>query len=347
MEMITVRTYQLQDEEKWDGFIEAVEQGTVCHRSVWEKISKKTYGYKSCYMLALEDEKIVGVLPLFHLKSMFIGNALLSTPFAAYGGIVATNKEAENQLVAAAKNYAKERRATYVELRQFNAIDNADLQIRDTLYVTFFRELVPEDTEQNFKNLPREARRMVRRGCEKGLEAKLATDAVDEFYEIYAASVRNLGTPVFPKDLFKNCLEEMRENADLLMVYCQNKPIAGVLSFYYKKTVLPYYGGSLPEANYLGPNNYMYWKLMEHAAKRGCTCFDFGRSKNKTGAFNFKRHMGFEPTPLPYQYLMMNGRDLPNINPTNPKFKLAINMWRKLPLGVTKAIGPRIVKEFP
>ncbi|MFQ5630297.1 MAG: FemAB family XrtA/PEP-CTERM system-associated protein [bacterium] len=345
--MITVRPYRLQDEEKWNGFVDAVDQGTVFHKIVWKKIIERTYGYKACYLLASEDDEIVGILPLFHLKSVFIGNALLSTPFAAYGGVIATNKEVEDRLIAAAKNCAKDRRATYIELRQFSALENETLQTRDSLYVTFFRELIPEDQEQNFKNLPREAHRMVRRGSDKGLEVRLATDAVDEFYEIYAASVRNLGTPVFPKALFKNCLELMDDNADLLMVYQQKKAIAGVLSFYYKRTVLPYYGGSLPEANYLGPNNYMYWKLMEHAAQRGCTCFDFGRSKNKTGAFNFKRHMGFKPKPLPYQYLMMNGRDLPNLNPTNPKFKLAINMWRKLPLGVTKAIGPRIVKEFP
>lgn len=343
--MIQVVPCRKEDRDRWDEFVDCTVEGTLFHKQVWKDIIDRTFGYRAMYLMAVEDEEIVGVLPLYHLKSVFVGNALISTPFAVYGGIIASKPAACEALLAGARASAVELGASYVELRQLHALEADTLQKRDSLYVTFLQALPPSQ-DVLFSSLPREARRMIRRATERGLEARL-TDDLNTFYDIYALSVRNLGTPVFPRRLFRNCLELMGDNADLLIVYYKGKAIAGVLTFYYKNTALPYYGGSIPEANHLGPNNFMYWKLMGHALDRGCTQFDFGRSKNCTGAFNFKRHMGFEPTPLPYQYMMLNGREIPNLNPTNPKFKFAITIWRKLPLGLTKAIGPRLVREFP
>lgn len=344
--MMQVKTLLAQDEARWDDFVERMDEGTLFHKSAWRRIVEATFGYRSHYLLAERAGEIRGVLPLFHVRSFFAGNAVISTPFAVYGGLLAVEEEAERVLLQAGKAYAEEHGATYLELRQRFASAHPDLQTRENLYCTFIKPLAP-DAEQNFNALPREARRMVRKAEKAGLTAQFDNQRVKDFYEIYATSVRALGTPVFPFALFENCMRELKEHADILLILHEGKPIAGVLSFYHRDTVLPYYGGSLPEKNHLAPNNFMYWALMKSAGERGYKFFDFGRSKNSTGAFHFKRHMGFEHTPLPYQYQMMNGAPLPNNNPTNPKFHLAIKLWQRLPLGLTKMIGPHLVKQFP
>jgi FemAB-related protein (PEP-CTERM system-associated) len=344
--MIRVKSLQPEDEAHWDHFIDASENGTIFHKIAWKRIIEATFRYRSCYLFAEQEGEICGVLPLFHVRSMFAGNAIISTPFAVYGGILANDEAAENALLEACKKYALKVSASYVELRQRFRCQNPGLQTRDALYCTFVKS-IHADPEKTFAELPREARRMVRKGEKFGLSAKLGDEGIGEFYEIYANSVRYLGTPVFPRRLFENCLRELKPHADLMLISHENQPIAGVLSFYYRATVMPYYGGSFQEKNYLAPNNFMYWALMKSAGERGYSFFDFGRSKNATGAYDFKRHMGFDPVALPYQYWMMNGAPLPNNNPTNPKFQLAIKVWRRMPLSLTKVLGPRLVRAFP
>lgn len=344
--MMNTRLYTTKDRGKWDQFVDSRENGTIFHKSQWKRIVEETFHYKSCYFLSEEGGEVKAVLPLFHIKSRFAGNGLISSPFAVYGGVLAENKKAEKAILAAAYQYSRKVNAEYLELRQPDAMDDEQLRTRDSLYCTFKKPLFPA-VDENFAKLPKEARRMVRRGIKNRLTATFALDRIDEFYNIYAASVRHLGTPVFPKSLFIKCIEEFRDHVDLLLISQNGKPIAGVLSFYYKDTVLPYYGGSLPEARAASPNNFMYWSLMERACERGIKCFDFGRSKTGTGAAKFKQHMGFESTALPYQYYMKNGNDLPDNNPMNPKYKFAIALWKRLPLGLTKWMGPGIVKHFP
>lgn len=344
--MLQVKTLVPEAESRWDRFVDDMAAGTLFQKNAWRRILEKTFGYRSHYLYAERDGEIRGVLPLFHVRSWFAGNAVISTPFAVYGGMLALEEEAERALLRAGAKFADEHGASYVELRQRFASTHPELQTRENLYCTFIKPL-SASAEENFNALPREARRMVRKGEKAGLTAKFDNSRVLEFYDIYAASVRSLGTPVFPLALFENCMREFKDNADILLILHEERPIAGVLSFYYRDTVLPYYGGSLPDKNHLAPNNFMYWSLMKSAGERGFQYFDFGRSKNSTGAFHFKRHMGFEHTPLPYQYHMMNGAPLPNNNPTNPKFHLAIKMWQRLPLSLTKALGPHLVKQFP
>jgi FemAB-related protein (PEP-CTERM system-associated) len=344
--MIRVKSLQPEDEARWDHFVDASANGTIFHKLAWKRIIEATFRYRSCYLFAEKEGEICGVLPLFHVRSMFAGNAIISTPFAVYGGILANDEAVENVLLEACKEHALKVSASYVELRQRFRCQNPGLQIRDALYCTFVKP-IHADPEQTFAELPREARRMVRKAEKAGLAARFGDENLKDFYEIYATSVRGLGTPVFPRRLFENCLRELKPNADLLLISHQEQPVAGVLSFYYRDTVMPYYGGSFMDKNHLAPNNFMYWALMKSASERGYCFFDFGRSKNATGAYDFKRHMGFDPTPLPYQYWMMNGTPLPNNNPTNPKFQLAIKVWQRMPLSLTKVLGPRLVRAFP
>ena len=189
----------------------------------------------------------------------------------------------------------------------------------------------------------------MRRAREAGLWADFSNERIDDFYDVYTTNMRDLGTPTFPKTMFNNFLAEFGDNAKILNIWLGHKVIASVLIFYYKDTVLPYYGGSISKYNNnkIAPNNFMYWTVMQDAIENGYRVFDFGRSKANTGAYHFKRHFGMQPEPLNYQYLLVQKDEKPNLNPLNPKYQRFINTWKRLPIPVTKLVGPRIVRNIP
>lgn len=346
--MLNVRFLEPADEAMWDAYVDAAPDGTLFHKTAWKRIVAKTFDYTPYYLLAENEKGICGVLPLFFVKSIFIGKALISTPFAVYGGMLASNISVELALFEASKKLSIKLGAQFIELRERSFKKRQELQTRDSLYVTFQKK-IEHSEDAIFKQLPRETRRLIRRANDAGMTARFSKNMedLDSFYDIYAASVRNLGTPVFPRELFENCLRELEQHADILLISRAGNPVAAVLTFYFRDVVLPYYGGSLPAERNPSPNNYMYWMLMREAGMRGYNFFDFGRSKAQTGAYNFKRKMGFQPSSLFYQYYMSGDLPLPNNNPTNPKFKMAIKAWQHLPLKVTKVLGPKLVKAFP
>ncbi|MFQ5754412.1 MAG: FemAB family XrtA/PEP-CTERM system-associated protein [bacterium] len=334
--------------QQWDDYVYNSPRGTFCHLMGWQNVIKKTFAHTPFYFYAEQGDKICGVLPLFFVRSHLFGKMLVSNAFAVYGGAITDNAKVERALVEEAIELGKRFGVDYVEFRnREKGIPVRSMHSSD-LYVTFRQQLF-DDPEENFKVMPREARRLVRRAKEAGLQAEFSRGHIDEFYHVYSSSVRNLGTPVFPRKLFENFLSEFQETADILYIWFRNKVVAAVLSFYFRDTVMPYYGGSLKEYNNnkIAPNNFMYWTLIEKGCKRGLKWFDFGRSKSNTGAYDFKRHFGIEPEPLHYQYALINQKNLPNLNPLNPKFGPLISLWKHLPLSLTQIIGPRIVKNIP
>ena len=191
--------------------------------------------------------------------------------------------------------------------------------------------------------IPRKQRAEVRRALGLDLEIVTGTSERAEHYAVYAESVRNLGTPVFPRALFDSVLDEFGDSADILTVRHNGKAIASVLSLYWRGTAMPYWGGGTREARTWRANDLMYYALMCHArTKKGCTRFDFGRSKAGTGPSAYKQHWGFEGVPLSYSKLSVDGGNLRDINPTNPKFRLQVAVWQRLPLWLANSIGPVI-----
>jgi len=344
--MIKIKPLTTLKSHQWNTFVNAHHVGTLFHRTEWKNIIEQTFAYKSFYLYAEQDGVIIGVLPLFHVKGVFAGNSLVSTPFAVYGGILTDDESTRTMLADEAKALAHKLGAHYIEFRHQQEQQISDSVTQNSVYATFINQMA-ESEEAIFENLPKETRRMVRKGRKNGLIIKIDNKRLDEFYEIYARSVRKFGTPVFPKKLFQNCLSILKDNADLLIVESNGTAVAAVLSFYHKDSVLPYYSGMLSESKALAPHNFMYLELMQHARNRGYGTFDFGRSKIGTGAARFKEHMGFEAMPLSYQYFIRGGGELPNRNQTNPKYNFALQMWKRMPLSLTKIIGPHIVKMFP
>lgn len=344
---INTRLITTADESVWNDFVLNHPEGTFFHLTGWRNVIEKTFRYPSHYIIAEEKNRTVGVLPSFVVKTAFFGSSLVSVAFAAYGGILAEDNIVSYILLNRARGITRQENLDYFELRNIYG-QEADLPVKD-LYYTFRRQIF-ESVEENLEAIPRKARRMIRVGRDKfNLKAEIGRDnLLSEFYEIYARSVHLLGSPVYPKNLFSNFLLEFQKDCEFLLVRTpEGKAVAGVMSFFYKDEILPYYAGSVPEGRELAANDFMYWALMENACERGYKIFDFGRSKKDTGSFDFKRHWGFEPKPLFYQYYLHKIKEIPNISPVNPKYQRRIELWKKLPLPVTKLLGPMIVKQIP
>jgi len=332
------------DPVEWDTFVRTADEGTPYHLTAWKRAVEVAYGHRAHYLMARDNGHVVGVLPLFEIRGLLGGKALVSVPYAVYGGICATSAEARSGLAGAAARLARACRARYVELRQ-----RGDLGLglpTKSLYYTFRRALSASD-EENAQAIPRKQRRMTRQGAQHGLRAEVGRDHFDAFYEIYAHSLRNLGSPVFPKSLLRGVFEQFGKEADLLTVWKDGHMVAGVISLYYGDQVLPYYGAAYRSALPYAVNDFMYWQLMCHAARLGCRVFDFGRSREGTGPYHFKRHWGFEPVALPYQYVLLDGQPIPNLSPSNPHFELARRLWQRLPVAVTKRLGPPLTRFLP
>jgi FemAB-related protein (PEP-CTERM system-associated) len=246
--------------------------------------------------------------------------------------------------VEAASQLAGRIGAGYVELRHRTG-QELDLPTK-SLYVTFSRP-ISSDEQENLNAIPRKQRRMTRQGLKHGLRAEFGLRHLDRFWHIYAHSVHALGSPVFPRQLFHAIAQEFGKDCELLTIWKDETPVAGVLTLLFEDQVLPYYGGADRAALAYAVNDFMYWELLCHVAKLGYRVFDFGRSREGTGAYNFKRHWGFEPVPLPYQYVLRDGAQMPNLSPSNPKLAFAVRAWKRTPLPLTKVIGPRLTKYLP
>jgi FemAB-related protein (PEP-CTERM system-associated) len=329
----------------WDAFVRSTPGGTPFHLMAWKRAVESTFGHRAHYLMAVRGGSLEGVLPLFDVRGLLGGRGLVSIPYAVYGGICAPSDPARAALLAAARELATRTGAQYVELRH-RASQQIDGLPTKSQYVTFARPISASD-EENLTAIPRKQRRMTRQGAKYGLRAEVGLRHLDAFWHVYAHSVHALGSPVFPRRLFHAIAQEFGKECELLTVWKDQQMVSGVLSLFYEDQVLPYYGGALHDALQYSVNYFMYWELMCHAARAGCRTFDFGRSREGTGAYNFKRHWGFEPLPLPYQYVLADGGSMPNLSPSNPSMHMAVKAWKRLPLPVTKIVGPRLTRYLP
>ena len=315
-------------------FVEASDGATPFHLPAWSVAVQDGCGQRAHYLVSENGGAIDGVLPLTEMRSPLFGRALVSTGFGVDGGVLGHAVEA---LSAAAWNLALRIGCPSVELRGGPAPGGWDSD--ETSYLGFVRNLAADD-DAELLAIPRKQRAEVRRAFGFDLEIVIGNDRklLAEHYRVYAESVRNLGTPVFPAKLFRSVTSVM--DADVLTVRHKGRAVASVLSLYFNGTVYPYWGGGTDAARGLRANDRMYFALMAHARARGCTRFDFGRSKTGTGAAAFKKNWGF--TPEPRLYAKRSNGPAREVNPLNPKYALMVRTWKKLPLWAANAAGPWI-----
>lgn len=345
---LNVRECTQSDKAAWDAFVENHPQATFCHRFGWRRVLQEAFGHDTRFLVAEEvidgqPARIVGLLPLARVRSRLFGNKLASLPFCVYGGILATTDEAAEALRNAACELAQQLKVDALELRNTQPSDSG-WPVKDLYYT--FRKDISADNEANMKAIPAKQRAMVRKGIAAGLVSEEDPDS-KRFYRIYAESLRNLGTPVFSRRYPELLRDEFADDCRVLMIREGNEDVAGVMSFYFRGEVLPYYGGSIARARSIkGCNDFMYWELMRRSAEAGLTGFDFGRSKRDTGPYKFKKNWGFEPQPLPYEYYLVATDEVPDVNPANPRYRLLVNSWRRLPVPIANLLGPPLARSL-
>lgn len=337
---VALKELSRADRARWDAYVRAHPQGSFFHLSGWSDALRDGFGHRPRHVFAERDGRVVGVLPLMHVKTLLFGQALASSPFCVYGGPLSDDAEALAALDARAGEIADRLGAPYVEYRG-RTRSHPDWPAREGLYATFRREIDP-DPEKNLSAIPRKQRAVIRKSLKNGLRA-VEIDDSDRFWPLYAESVRNLGTPVFPRRYFRRLKEIFGDDCEILLVEKDGAPIAGLVTFWSGEEVLPYYAGGGAAARGLGAHDFMYWDVMRRAAERGVRIFDFGRSKIDTGPYAFKKNWGFEPQPLDYEYRVAPGRAPPDRNPLSPRYRLFVAAWRRLPLPVANFLGPRLV----
>lgn len=323
----------------WDRFVEAAPDATFFHRAGWRTVIERGFGHPCHFLLARREGRITGVLPLVHVSSRLFGNRLISSACCVYGGPVASDEASLEALNRAAAHLAADLEVGYLEYRLRRPSPRAWDRCSD-LYATFRRALAP-DVDANLRAVPRKRRAMVRKAIAHGLTSEPDSD-IDRFYPVYAQSVRNHGTPAYPRAYFRALLQVFGADCEILTVVGGQRPLASVLSFHFRGEVLPYHGGATGEGRRRAASDFMYWEVMRRACERGARVFDFGRSKTGTGAFAYKRIWGFEPQSLHHEYLLMRTSKRPEVNPLNPRYAALIALWRRLPLVVANALGPLI-----
>jgi FemAB-related protein (PEP-CTERM system-associated) len=332
-------------EAAWDRYVRAAPDATFFHQLGWRWLVERCFGHRAHYLTARRGTRIAGVLPLFEMKSLLFGHALVSLPFAIGGGLAADDAEAAGALLDEAKRLAERLEVDYLELRSEKAA-SPDLLTKD-LYVTFRNDLtVGEDAW--LKRMERKRRQMMNYVGRAGFSWRIAgLEELPLFYRLFSESMRHHGTPVYPRLFLQEILDRHPEQTHLFFVMHEGKTVAGTLTILFRDVVMPFYAGADRTLRPRGVDDYLYLSIMRWGRENGYRTFDFGRSKRGTGAYAFKARWGMDEVPLAYQYHLVKARELPNVSPANPKYQAVIRAWQKLPLPVTQLLGPRIIRRIP
>ena len=328
-----------------DRFVLQHPGGTPFHETRWLDLVRAGFGFETRTLVAWRDGQVVGALPLALVTAPITGRRLVSVPFGVYGGILAADEEALRELDHGSMVLARTINARFLELRYLGSGPTRHHSV--ALHETYRLEL-PAAAQDVLPAIPRKARAEVRKALERhGVRLVEGPQLFDEFYRLYVLNKRSLGSPVFRARYFRRLLELYGPRASLHAVVEDQRVLAAVLSLQARDTFYPYYSGALPGADRLGANNALYALLMEEAVRRGCRVFDFGRSRKASGAAAFKRHMGFSPAPLDYQFFFPRGGRPPAIHPGNPAMALPQRMLAALPVWAARLVGPSIMRHVP
>ena len=339
-----IQRLRKKDEKEWDAFVRERDDATFFHQIGWKKVIEKTYNHKSYYLLAKEDGEIKGILPLFLMKSALFGKRLISVPFASYGGVCADNRQIKEMLINEAKKNIEENDLDYLELRNREDF-NYDLQSKK-IYYSLILKLNP-NFDILWKNFRRSMRRNVKKAMKNDMFVTLNSKDINGFYKIYAHNMRDLGTPVHNYSLFKNLIDEFPNHTNISTIQYNERVIAAIFLIYFKKIILDQWASSLKRYDNLYPNYLLFWEVIKSSCEQGFEYFDLLRSQQNSGTFLFKAGWGAEPMQLNYLYYLNKLQDMPNDDPSNPKYNTFTQVWKRLPVSIATIIGPKIRKNIP
>jgi len=383
---IEVKLLTPEDAPFWDAYVQAHPQATLYHLSGWRNVINKTYGHKTYYLFAAIDNlqstidnPIVGILPLVHLKHFLFGNSLISVPFFDLGGILADDAATEKRLLSSAAELGMGLRVDNIELRHTrpisllcedgrspNARNGGSTSVNSNVGSPLSLELsavswtykvlthkvrmllrLPESSDLLMKSFNSKLRSQIRRPGKEGLEARIGgTELLDDFYSVFLVNMRDLGSPVHGVGLFTNALSEFRESAKIVVVYRGDRPVAGSVIVGFRDTLENPWASALREYRRLSPNMLLYWTMLEYACDHGFGAFDFGRSTPGDGTYKFKEQWGAEPSRLHWYHFSCRGQPPDRSGSEESRFGKAIEYWKRLPVPVTRILGPMIRKHI-
>ena len=341
---IVVSEAAASDRASWDRFVDSHESATIYHRWQWQDVIRDCFGKPAHYLKAERDGNISGVIPLIRLKSVLFGDFLVSMPYLSYGGVVANDEHSRDALLDASARLSRELGVRHAELRHTQDLVSWP---KRTDKVGMHLQLCG-DSEARWKLLGSKRRAQIKRPKREGVETTIGSaELIDDFYSVLSRKYRDLGTPVYPVRWFRTIAERFPDSAKVFVVRLHGRPVAASLVVADKDRLEVPYAASLRDVDRFGVNMYLYWCMVEYAENNGFQIFDFGRSTVDSGTFRFKKQWGAEVVPLYWHYWLRDGGNVPVLNTSNPKYELLINTWRKLPVWVTRLVGPRIVRNLP
>jgi FemAB-related protein (PEP-CTERM system-associated) len=344
---LTVSIATEADAAAWEAYVSDDPDSSGYHSWAWRGVFDRAFGHESIYLIARRAdgpgrESIRGVLPLVQINSLIFGRTLTSLPFLNYGGVVSDSDSEAAALVDAAAEFARDRRCRYIELRH-SARRFPQLPCKQHKVAMLLRL-----NTKLWDALDRKVRNQIRKAQKSGLTSiQGGQELLDDFYTVFARNMRDLGTPVYARRFFEEVLRAFPGRAQLHVVRLGSRNVAAGLTYRTGTRVEVPWASSIREHNALCPNHLLYWNILESAIAEGADLFDFGRSTPNEGTFHFKRQWGAESVPLFWEYCLVGQSGLPDQSPKNPKFKSAIEIWKRCPLWLANLIGPHIVRSIP
>ena len=333
------------DDIRWDEYVRAHADAHRYHLSAWRRIIESSFGHRTYYLMSSDsNNRVDGILPLARVRSRLFGDFLVSLPYVNYGGACADTGAIHEELVRGAVELAKDQGVRHLELRTETA--SADLQVRCSK--VSMRLPLAATPDEMWQALGTKLRNKIKRAERENVHVRFGReDELDSFYHVFAINMRDLGTPVYTKRLFSSVLRELPDATWIGTVYLDNEPVAAGFLVGFRDAVEVPWASSLRAVSAMRANTLLYWHLLKFACEKGFRTFDFGRSTPGSGPYDFKRQWGATPVPLHWQYWLSAGNALPQLNPDNPRYQLAVRMWQHLPVPLTRLIGPSIVKNIP
>ncbi len=342
---VTITELPDRDRKLWDEYVTASKTGSVYHLIAWKDVIEESFGHRTHYLMATAGTEVVGVLPLVFMHSTLFGRFLVSMPFFNYGGICADHPAAARLLLNEAMQIASRERATHIELRH-SAQSGLDLASK-TAKAAMLLDL-PGNADALWQTFRSKLRSQIRRAEREAMEVRIGgLDCLDGFYDVFATNMRALGTPVYGKRFFRTILNAFPTKSRIVNVRYGGRVIAsGFLIAHGTRVEIPW-ASSIRAYNALAPNMLLYWHALKFACEGGYAQFDFGRSTIGSSTYTFKQQWGAQPLQLYWEYWLQPGFALPELSPRNPKYRLFIAAWKRLPLGLTRLLGPHIVRNIP
>ena len=333
------------NQEAWNRYLQHADNANFYQLFEWKTINEREFGHKTFYLASSENSTITGVFPLVLIRSHIFGNILCSMPFVNFGGPSADNELTEKSLVERACRIAREENADYLEIRGLHICSGDLPRSEHKISMTLSLADDPDEIWNAFKSKHRTNIRRVYKDNVHVISGH--EELLDTFYNLMCHSWRALGTPIYRKSYFRSILKAFGDKIRIFVAYQGNTPVATAFNGHFDSTVEGMWAGSLPDSRKLQVNYVLYWEMIKDACERGFSSYHLGRSTTETGGESFKKKWNAETSQLYWQYYLPNGKDIPQLNTGNPRLQLAISAWRKLPLVVTRLLGPHISRSIP